>query len=58
MKFARGEAVKRERGGFGIIRAIFVNREGQRMYAVEHGGAFDFVEESRLAPLDKPELAA
>ena len=57
-KFVRGDVVKKERGGFGIVRAIFRTREGEQMYAVERDGAFDFVDEPRLARAEKAELAA
>ena len=57
-KFKLGDAVKNERGGRGVVRAVFVNREGVRMYAVEKDGSFDFVDEPRLSLEEITELAA
>jgi hypothetical protein len=57
-KFKIRDVVKKERGGLGVIRAVFVNKEGLQMYAVENGGAFDFLDEHRLSPHEVTQLAA
>jgi hypothetical protein len=41
-----------------IVRAIFTTMEGQLRYAVDNEGALDFVEEARLSPSPKNDLAA
>jgi hypothetical protein len=57
-RFKLGDVVKKERGGLGVIRAVFVNKDGLQMYAVEKDGAFDFLDEPRLSPEQRTELAA
>jgi hypothetical protein len=57
-KFKIGDVVKKERGSLGVIRAVFVNKDGLQMYAVENDGAFDFLDEHRLSPEEATELAA
>ena len=57
-KFKIGDVVKKERGGLGVIRAVFVNKDGLQMYAVEIDGAFDFLDEHRLFLEEATELAA
>ena len=57
-KFTRGDVVKKDKGGLGVVRAVFVSKEGQQMYAVENNGAFEFVDEARLSQIERPELAA
>ena len=55
-KFMLGDVVKREKTGFGTVRAIFLSKEGAQMYAVEKEGSFDFVEEARLSRHGATEL--
>jgi hypothetical protein len=55
-KFALGDAVRKTKGGDGVIRAI--TRDGELTYAVEKEGALDFVEETKLSHQREPELAA
>jgi hypothetical protein len=50
--------VKKERGGLGVVRAVFVNKDGVQMYAVEKDGTIDFLDEPRLSPEETTELAA
>jgi len=57
-KYALGDVVNSDRGRRGIIRAAFKSREGQQFYAVEKDGAMDFLEEERLTPAPRIELAA
>jgi hypothetical protein len=57
-KFTLGDVVKKEKAGFGTVRAIFLSKEGGQMYAIEKEGSFDFVEETRLSRHETPELAA
>ncbi|MGY4158109.1 hypothetical protein ACVINW_003951 [Bradyrhizobium sp. USDA 4461] len=56
--FARGQKVRNERGRVGIVRAIFINRDGQKMCAIEQGEVLDFVEQSRLSSIIESEMAA
>jgi hypothetical protein len=57
-KFAIGDVVKKDKGGSGVVRAIFTTMAGDLCYAVEHEGALDFVEEARLLASPKTDLAA
>ena len=57
-KFAIGDVVIKDKGGAGIVRAIFTTMAGELCYAVEHKGALDFVEEARLSPSAKSNFAA
>jgi hypothetical protein len=57
-KYALGDVVNSDRERRGIIRAAFKSREGQQFYAVEKDGAMDFLEEERLTPAPRIELAA
>ena len=57
-RFKLGDVVKKERGGLAVIRAVFVNKDGLQMYAVEKDGSFDFVDEPRLSLEEITELAA
>jgi hypothetical protein len=57
-KYTLGEVVKKEKTGFGTVRAIFLTKEGAQMYAIEKEGSFDFVEEARLSRHEAPELLA
>jgi hypothetical protein len=57
-KFKLGDVVKKERGGLGVVRAVFVNKDGVQMYAVEKDGTIDFLHEPRLSPEETIELAA
>ena len=57
-KFAIGDVVKKDKEGSGIVRAIFTTMAGELCHAVEHEGALDFVEEARLSPSPKNDLAA
>jgi hypothetical protein len=45
-KYAIGDAVLKDKGGTGIVRAIFTTLAGELCYAVEHEGALDFVEDA------------
>ena len=57
-KFAIGDVVIKDKGGTGIVRAIFTTLAGELCYAVEHEGALDFVEEAGLSASPKTDLAA
>ena len=57
-KFAIGDVVKKDKGGSGVVRAIYTTMAGELCYAVEHEGALDFVEEARLSASPKNDLAA
>ena len=57
-KFAIGDVVIKDKGGTGVVRAIFTTMAGELCYAVEHEGALDFVEEVKLSDSAKTELAA
>lgn len=57
-KYAIGDAVKKGNGGSGIVRAIFKTLAGELCYAVEHEGSLDFVEEAKLSPNPRTDLAA
>jgi hypothetical protein len=57
-KYMLGDVVKKEKTGFGTVRAIFLTKEGAQMYAIEKEGSFDFVEEARLSRQGAPELLA
>jgi len=56
-KYAIGDVVKKNNGS-GVVRAIFKTLAGELCYAVEHEGALDFVEEAKLSPSTKTDLAA
>jgi hypothetical protein len=58
MKYAIGDVVKKNNGRSGVVRAIFKTLTGELCYAVEHEGALDFVEEAKLSPTTKADLAA
>ena len=57
-KYAIGEAVKTGTEGSGIVRAIFKTLAGELCYAVEHEGSLNFVEEAKLSPNPRTDLAA
>jgi hypothetical protein len=57
-KYAIGDVVKKNNGRSGMVRAIFKTMAGELCYAVEHEGAVDFVEEAKLSPSIKADLAA
>jgi len=57
-KYTRGDVVKKDKGRLGVVRAVFVSKDGQQMYAVEKDGAFEFMDEARLSHIERPELAA
>jgi hypothetical protein len=57
-KYAIGDVVKKNNGRSGVVRAIFKTLTGELCYAVEHEGALDFVEEAKLSPSTKTDLAA
>jgi hypothetical protein len=57
-KFAIGDVVVKDKGGTGIVRAIFTTMDGELRYAVENEGALDFVEEAKLSASPKTDLAA
>ena len=57
-KFALGDVVNSDKGRRGVVRAVYKSKEGQQFYAVEKDGAMDFLEEDRLSPAPRVELAA
>ena len=57
-KYAIGDVVKKNKRGNGVVRAIFKTLAGELCYAVEHEGTLDFVEEAKLSPSPKADLAA
>jgi len=57
-KYAIGDVVTKDNKSSVVVRAIFTTVEGQLRYAVESEGALDFVEEDRLSPSPKSNLAA
>ena len=56
--FKLGELVKKDKGGTAIVRAIFMTKEGELMYAVGREDALDFIPENRLLRPTSSELAA
>ncbi|MHB0769100.1 hypothetical protein [Bradyrhizobium sp. 5.13L] len=57
-KFALGDVVNSDKGRRGVVRAAFRSREGKQFYAVEKDGTIDYLEEDRLSPAPRVELAA
>ena len=57
-KYAIGDVVTKNNKSSVVVRAIFTTLEGQLRYAVESEGALDFVQEDRLSPSPKSNLAA
>ncbi|EJN14478.1 hypothetical protein PMI42_01948 [Bradyrhizobium sp. YR681] len=57
-KFSLGDVVNSDKGRRGVVRAAYRTREGQQFYAVEKDGAIDHLEEDRLSPAPRVELAA
>jgi hypothetical protein len=57
-KYTVGDVVTKDTKGSVVVRAIFTTIEGQLRYAVEDDGALDFIEEARLSPSPKSNLAA
>ncbi|WP_426419797.1 hypothetical protein [Bradyrhizobium genosp. A] len=57
-KFALGDVVNSDKGRRGVVRAAYRTKEGQQFYAVEKDGAMDYLEEERLTPAPRVELAA
>jgi hypothetical protein len=57
-KYAIGDVVKKNNGRSGMVRAIFKTFAGELCYAVENEGSLDFVEEAKLSPSTKTDLAA
>jgi hypothetical protein len=57
-KFALGDVVNSDKGRRGVVRAAYRSKEGQQFYAVEKDGAMDYLEEDRLSPAPRVELAA
>ncbi|MDN3278207.1 hypothetical protein QWJ07_28360 [Frankia sp. RB7] len=57
-KFALGDVVNSDKGRRGVVRAAYRTKEGQQFYAVEKDGAMDHLEEDRLSPAPRVELAA
>jgi hypothetical protein len=57
-KYAIGDIVKKNNGRSGVVRAIFKTMAGELCCAVEHEGALDFVDEAKLSPSAKADLAA
>jgi hypothetical protein len=53
-----GEAVKKAKGGAGVICPIFTTMESELRYAVEDEGALDFVDEANLSPITQGNLTA
>ena len=41
-----------------LFRSAYRSKEGQQFYAVEKDGAMDYLEEDRLSPAPRVELAA
>jgi hypothetical protein len=56
-KYAIGDVVTKNNKSSVVVRAIFTTVEGQLHYAVESEGALYFVEEDRLSPSPKSNLA-
>ncbi len=56
-KYAIGDVVKKNNGRSGVVRAIFKTFAGDLCYA-EKEGSLDFVEEAKLSPSTKADLAA
>jgi hypothetical protein len=57
-KYVIGDVVAKDNKSSVVVRAIFTTVEGQLRYAVDSEGALDFVEEERLSPSPKSNLAA
>lgn len=57
-KFALGDVVNSDKGRRGVVRAAYRSKDGQQFYAVERDGAMDYLEEDRLTPAPRVELAA
>ena len=57
-KFALGDVVNSDKGRRGVVRSAFRSKQGQQFYAVEKDGAMDYLEEERLTPAPRVELAA
>jgi len=57
-KYKIGDVVTKDNKSNVIVRAIFKTLDGQLRYAVENEGALDFVEEDRLSPSPKSNVAA
>jgi hypothetical protein len=57
-KYAIGDVVTKDNKSSVVVRAIFTTMEGLLRYAVDNDGALDFVEEARLSPNPKSNLAA
>ena len=57
-KFALGDVVNSDKGRRGVVRAAYRTKEGQQFYAVEKDGAMEYLEEDRLTPAPRVELAA
>ncbi|GLR86287.1 hypothetical protein [Bradyrhizobium iriomotense] len=57
-KFALGDVVNSDKGRRGVVRAVYMSREGRQCYAVEKEGAMDFLEEEKLTAAPRVELAA
>jgi hypothetical protein len=57
-KYAIGDVLTKNNKSSVVVRAIFTTVEGQLRYAVESEGALYFVEEDRLSPSPKSNLAA
>ena len=57
-KYTIGDIVTKSNGRTGVVRAIFKTLAGELCYAVENEGALDFVDEAKLSPSAKADLAA
>ena len=58
VKYKIGDVVTKDNKSNVIVRALFKTVDGQVRYAVENEGALDFVEEDRLSPSPKSNVAA
>jgi hypothetical protein len=57
-KYRIGDVVAKDGKSNVIVRAIFTTVDGDLRYAVENDGALEFVEEDRLSPIPKSNVAA
>jgi hypothetical protein len=57
-KYGIGDVVAKDSKSNVIVRAIFTTVDGDLRYAVENDGALEFVEEDRLSPTPKSNVAA
>jgi hypothetical protein len=57
-KYGIGDVVAKDSKSNVIVRAIFTTVDGDLRYAIENDGALEFVEEDRLSPTPKSNVAA